>query len=175
MLAYFILLWQQCRGVPIHEALCILPLSMRIDGATLLFSHTIKKCKFFGTIGDLTFVRNVCARLRHGVFLPGLFIINEDEYGDSLFIVYKGAVAAYEMNINRGVPRFLKKYEENEVCVHLKEWKSCTATATQTPNHLCSFFHTRRLVKFLPCFLMLRTIKVSPLKIKSSPLVLNIA
>ncbi len=103
------------RGVNYNDIADILPLYVQQDVYLALFHECVTNCLFFGKGYRIDFVRAVCSRLRHYMFLPGMGIANELEPGTGIYIVMRGAVTSYQQNPETGNYEFIKRYEERQV------------------------------------------------------------
>lgn len=103
------------RGVNYNDIADILPLMTRQDVYLALYHHCVTHCLFFGKDYDIAFVRAICSRLRHYMFLPGMKIASELEQGTGIYIVMRGAVTSFQQNPETGAHEFIKRYEKHQV------------------------------------------------------------
>ncbi|CAL8141849.1 unnamed protein product [Orchesella dallaii] len=113
--AYCNMTWNNCRGVNYNDIADILPLHVQQDVYLALYHQCVTHCLFFGENYDLNFVRAICSRVRHYMFLPGMRIANELEPGTGIFIVMRGAVTSFQQNPSTGKYEFIKRYEKHQV------------------------------------------------------------
>ncbi|ODN05528.1 Potassium channel KOR1 [Orchesella cincta] len=103
------------RGVNYNDIASILPLYVQQDVYLALYHNCVTHALFFGENYDLTFVRAICSRVRHYMFLPGMRIANELEPGTGIYIVMRGAVTSFQQNPSTGTYEFIKRYEKHQV------------------------------------------------------------
>lgn len=103
------------RGVNYNDITDILPLYVQQDVYLALYHKYVTNCLFFGKDYDISFVRAICPRLRHYMFLPGMRIANELEPGTGIYLVMRGAVTSFQIDPETTKYDFIKHYEQGQV------------------------------------------------------------
>jgi hypothetical protein len=71
-----------------------------------------------------SFIRQLSYRVLHSVFIPGVCIVKEGDYGSSMFLVFKGLVSATKLQGVKLTPKASlgrkKSIREEEVQVELE-------------------------------------------------------